>query len=341
MATEYQVPDNSGRDCSFLTLARLPLKNDPNRGQMKVAETGWCRSNGSGQSDYTSTSPSDICHGGGSKQSDYTCVQAFIKNSVEAKSAERTQSTFRKACGHACAGRAFRKSGTPRTVPVRLVRGFQRHRATGESGRTGPPDHAGPSGFGSGSRRAAPAGLRARNRNRFAQSDPRANPLLGPSPIHAVRALIAVPTRDAAATDFVGEESRRAPENSEQRSCDSCDSVFLAHGRVGSVGWVGGCPIESYLNMVNVGGTNITKSTTVRRRAKDEHWLISPLHPPAVPFSAECGNHPCLTLGVTASGICSCRPSLVQAECMLPYFLERLPHGAQFYNCSLRGGLGG
>src|SRR5215469_726797 len=84
MATEYQVPDNSGRDCSFLTLARLPLKDDPNRGQMKVAETGWCRNNGAGQSDYTSTSPSDVCHGGGSKQSDYTCVQAFIKNSVEA-----------------------------------------------------------------------------------------------------------------------------------------------------------------------------------------------------------------------------------------------------------------
>jgi hypothetical protein len=84
MAIEYQVPDNSARDCSFLTLARVPLKNDPNRGQMKVAETGWCRNNGAGQSDYTSTSPSDVCHGGGSKQSDYNCVQAFIKNSVEA-----------------------------------------------------------------------------------------------------------------------------------------------------------------------------------------------------------------------------------------------------------------
>jgi hypothetical protein len=85
MAIEYQVPDNGGRDCSFLTLATVAFKNDlPNRGQMKVAETRWCRSNESGQSDYTSTSPSDICHGGGSKQSDYTCVEAFIKNSVEA-----------------------------------------------------------------------------------------------------------------------------------------------------------------------------------------------------------------------------------------------------------------
>jgi hypothetical protein len=83
MAIQYQVPDNSGRECSFLTLARVPLKNDPNRGQMKVAETRWCRSN-AGQSDYASTSPSDICHGGGSKQSDYTCVQAFIKNLVDA-----------------------------------------------------------------------------------------------------------------------------------------------------------------------------------------------------------------------------------------------------------------
>ena len=84
MATEYQVSDNNQRDCSFLTLAAVPFKNDATRPQMKVAETGWCRSNGSGQSEYTSTSPSDICHGGGSKQSDYTCVQAFIKNSVEA-----------------------------------------------------------------------------------------------------------------------------------------------------------------------------------------------------------------------------------------------------------------
>ena len=84
MATEYQVRDNNQRDCSFLTLARVPFKNDADRPQMKVAETQWCRSNGSGQSDYTSTSPSDICHGGGSKESDYTCVQAFIKDSVAA-----------------------------------------------------------------------------------------------------------------------------------------------------------------------------------------------------------------------------------------------------------------
>ena len=83
MAIEYQVTDNNQRNCSFLTLARVPFKNDADRPQMKVAETRWCRSN-AGQSDYMSTSPSDICHGGGSKQSDYTCVQVFIKNSVEA-----------------------------------------------------------------------------------------------------------------------------------------------------------------------------------------------------------------------------------------------------------------
>ena len=35
MAIEYQISDDSQRDCSFLTLARVPLKNDPDRPQMK------------------------------------------------------------------------------------------------------------------------------------------------------------------------------------------------------------------------------------------------------------------------------------------------------------------
>ena len=43
MAIEYQVTDNNQRNCSFLTLARVPFKNDADRRQTKAAETRWCR----------------------------------------------------------------------------------------------------------------------------------------------------------------------------------------------------------------------------------------------------------------------------------------------------------
>ena len=84
-AMQYQVTDNNRRNCSFLTLIRVSFAPDPDRRPTKAAEIGWCPSNGSAQSEYMSTSPSDICRGGGSKESDYSCVRAFIKNSVEAK----------------------------------------------------------------------------------------------------------------------------------------------------------------------------------------------------------------------------------------------------------------